>query len=59
MIETIQIGQGIYLLDEEDKLLQSKYAQKQVKKDPSKKKYFQVLEREATTPVTSAVHGMC
>ena len=58
--EHTQIGQGIFLYEDyELEPLKSKYAIKQVKKDPSKKKYFQILEKEATTEVTSAVHGMC
>ncbi|MBL7051997.1 MAG: hypothetical protein ISS01_02815 [Nanoarchaeota archaeon] len=56
--EHIQIGQGIYLYEDLEPL-KTKYALKKVKEDPSKKKHFQVLEREAITPVTSAVHGMC
>lgn len=56
--EHIQIGQGIYLYEDLPPL-KTKYALKKVKKDPSKKKYFQILERESTTEVTSAVHGWC
>ncbi len=37
----------------------TKYAKEKVKKNLKKREYYQFLEREATIPVTNAIHGMC
>lgn len=57
-IETVQVGPGIYFTEDLEPL-KTKYAKKKVGKDSSKKRYFQVLEREAQKPVQNAVHGWC
>jgi hypothetical protein len=56
-MKTVDIGQGIFFGNKND--LMSRYAISKVNEDPKRLNEFRILEQEATTDVTSAVHGMC